>query len=303
MSRIIPKDDLKFQLSATERFVDSISPGEEVTVECEINVNAGMITSLDSVLTADDFKFPYLNPVTGPIEVKGAKAGQMLCVTIKAMELDDLGVTCLFPHNGLFQDWIWARQPEYTATKPMRVANGVVHWDERHTIPIAPMVGVIGVAPQFGAFWSIDNGEHGGNIDVQEIAPGTTVYFPIHADGAHLFLGDCHARQGDGEVCGGGAIDIGARVTLSVEVRDRPARMEWPRFETETHIGTIGCARPLEEAMRVAYREMVYWLADEYGFSETEAYMLMGTIAEGRGTQITNPKTTYVCKMRKDLIA
>lgn len=301
-SKLIKKENLKYQLTANDECVGQIVPGEDVIIECEIAYNGGLVTSLDSVLRPEDFKYPFFNPLTGPIEVKGAKAGQMLCIEIKSMELDEFGLTGLAADSGLFQEWIFQRQPQFERYKPVRVSDGVIHWDEHRKIPIAPMAGVIGVAPAYGSILSLDNGEHGGNIDVQEMGPGCTVYLPVNVDGAYLYIGDCHARQGDGEVCGMGAIDIGARIKLSVEIRDRPARMTWPRFENDTHIGTVGLGRPLEDAMRVAYREMIYWLADEYNFSEADAYMLLSTIAEGRATQIMNPKSTFICKVEKSII-
>jgi acetamidase/formamidase len=187
-------------------------------------------------------------------------------------------------------------------TKPMRVDNGVIHWNETLKIPIEPMVGLIGVAPKIGGVPALDNGEHGGNLDIQEFAPGATVHLPVEHDGAHFFIGDCHARQGDGEVAGMGATEIGARVTLTATLHDRPERMTWPRFETATHIGTIGCTRPMEDAMRIAFEEMIYWMADTYGYSESEAYMLLGTVAEARGTQAVNPKFTYVCKVAREFL-
>lgn len=299
---VVDKTDLKYEISTKERFVASISPGEDITVACEIAYNGGLVTSLDAEIKPEDFRYPFFNPLTGPIEIKGAKAGQTLCIHIKAIELEEFGLTGLAPHSGLFQEWIFERQKQFHHFKPVRVADGVIHWNETLKIPISPMIGVIGVAPSFGSILSLDNGEHGGNIDVQEMGPGSTVYLPVNVDGAYLFLGDCHARQGDGEVCGMGAIDIGARVTFSVDVIDRPDRMTWPRFETETHIGTVGLGRPLEDAMRVAYREMIYWLADEHGFSEADAYMLLSTVAEGRATQIMNPKSTFICKVEKSLL-
>ena len=301
-SKLIKKENLKYQLTANDECVGQIIPGEDVTIECEIAYNGGLVTSLDSVLRPVDFKYAFFNPLTGPIEVKGAKVGQMLCIRIKSMELDEFGLTGLAADSGLFQEWIFQRQPHFERYKPVRVSDGVIHWDEHRKIPIAPMAGVIGVAPAYGSILSLDNGEHGGNIDVQEMGPGCTVYLPVNVDGAYLYIGDCHARQGDGEVCGMGAIDIGARITLSVETRNRPARMTWPRFENDTHIGTVGLGRPLEDAMRVAYREMIYWLADEYNFSEADAYMLLSTIAEGRATQIMNPKSTFICKVEKSII-
>lgn len=300
--KFVAKNNLKYQFSRSDEFVSSVVAGEDFTIECEIAYNGGLVTSLDAKLSPSDFRYPFFNPMTGPIEVVGAKAGQMLAIHIKSIELDEFGLTGLMADSGLFQEWIFERQAEFSQYKPVRVADGFIHWDERRRIPIAPMAGVIGLAPSFGSILSLDNGEHGGNIDVQEMGPGCTVYLPIGVDGAYLYMGDCHARQGDGEVCGMGAVDIGARVTVSVEALDRPSRMTWPRFENETHIGTVGLGRPLEDAMRVAYREMIYWLADDYNFSEADAYMLLSSIAEGRATQIMNPKSTYVCKVEKALI-
>ena len=96
-----------------------------------------------------------------------------------------------------------------------------------------------------------------------------------------------------------GAIEIGARLTVSVELAPRPARMVWPRIETPDHIGTLGCARPLEDAARIAFEEMIYWLEDDYGIPVPEAYMLLGQIAEARCTQMVNPKYTFICKVAK----
>ena len=301
-TRVVEKENLKYEFSTKDPFVASIQPNEKITVACEMAYNGGLVTSLDATITPEDFKYPFFNPMTGPIEVAGAKAGQTLCIHIHEMELEEFGLTGLTAHSGLFQEWIFERQERFNQYKPVRVADGVIHWSNDLKIPVVPMIGVIGTAPAYGSILSLDNGEHGGNIDVQEMGPGCKIYLPVNVDGAYLFMGDCHARQGDGEVCGMGAIDIGARITLSVDVIDRPARMTWPRFETATHIGTVGLGRPLEDAMRVAYREMIYWLTDDYGFTEADAYMLLSTVAEGRATQIMNPKSTFICKVEKSLL-
>lgn len=241
---------------------------------------------------------PFVNPATGPLLVDGAKPGQMLAVRIEAMELDEIGYTALWPGMGMFPDWV--RQKEFgIQTRAMVVRDGFVHWSAERKLPIQPMVGVLGVAPVHGAVLTVDNGVHGGNLDVQEIGPGSTVLFAVHQEGAALYVGDCHALQGDGECVGMGATEVGARVTFSVELRDKPARMTWPRIETETHIATVGCARPLEDAMRIAFEQMVWWLADEHGFTESEAYLFLGQIAEARCTQVVNPKYTYICKVAK----
>lgn len=299
-TRTVTKDGhLKYALSATDAPIGTISPGETVRVECEINCNGGVITSTGSKVGPESVTFPFVNPATGPLSVVGAKPGQVLAVTIEDMELDAIGYTALWPGIGMFPDWV--RQREFgIQTRAMEVGNGFVHWDAKRKLPIQPMVGVLGVAPVHGAVLTVDNGPHGGNLDVQEIGPGNTVLFPITRDGAMLYVGDCHALQGDGECVGMGATEIGARVTLRVELRDKPSRMSWPRIETPTHIATLGCARPLEDAMRIAFEQMVYWLADEHGFTDAEAYMFLGQVAEARCTQVVNPKYTYICKVARE---
>ena len=165
------------------------------------------------------------------------------------------------------------------------------------------MIGVIGVAPVHGAVLTIDNGPHGGNLDVQEITTGNTVLLRVNKAGAHLFLGDCHAIQGDGECNGMGAIEIAATLTVKVSLGKAPPRLNHPRIETPTHICTLGCARPLEDAMRIAFEEMVYWLEDDWKIPAAEGYMLLGQIAEARCTQVVNPKYTYICKVNKSIIS
>jgi amidase len=303
MARLIRKEgNLKYALSASDACIDEIRPGEEIEIECEINCNAGVITSLDSKVSLQNVRLPFVNPATGPLSVAGARAGQMLAVHISEMRLGSLGYTGLWPGIGIFPDWV--RQKEFgIQTRVMEVRDGFVQWSSTRRLAVNPMVGVIGVAPVHGAVLTIDNGVHGGNLDVQEIGAGNTVMFPVQQDGASLYLGDCHALQGDGECVGMGAVEVAANVTFRVAVHDRPARMTWPRLETPTHIATIGCARPLEDAMRIAFEQMVYWLADEYNFTESEAYMFLAEVAEARCTQMVNPKYTYICKVARSFLS
>jgi acetamidase/formamidase len=225
----------------------------------------------------------------------------MLIVEILDMELEGLGFTALWPGIGIFPDWV--RRKEFgRQTRVVEVRDGVVHWSDKVKLPVRPMIGVAGVAPVHGAVLTVDNGPHGGNLDVQEVCPGSSIMFRVQREGAHLFLGDCHAIQGDGECNGMGAIEIAAVLTVRVNRRPAPSRMTWPRIETPTHICTLGCARPLEDAMRTAFEEMVYWMEDEFGVKAPEAYMLLGQIAEARCTQMVNPKFTYICKVSKEIL-
>jgi acetamidase/formamidase len=294
--------NIKYALSANDAFIASVEAGETFVVECAINANDGTIRHLGQQLTDADVALPFVNGATGPIEVKGAKKGDMLKVEIVGIELDTLGFTALWPGIGMFPDWV--RQKEFgQITRVMEVKGGFVHWSDRLKLPVRPMIGVAGVAPVHGAVLTVDNGAHGGNLDVQEITSGNTVMFRVNHDGAHLFLGDCHAIQGDGEANGMGATEIAATLTVRVSLGKAPARLGHPRIETPTHICTLGCARPLEDAMRIAFQEMIHWLEDEYGIPATDGYMLLGQIAEARCTQVVNPKYTYICKVDKGILA
>jgi amidase len=300
--RVTKAGNIKYALSGDEAFVAAVAPGETFTVETAININDGTIHSLGQQLTEADVTLPFVNGATGPIEVKGAKPGDMLTVEVLDMELDKLGYTALWPGIGMFPDWV--RRKEFgLQTRVVAVEDGLVHWNEKLKLPVRPMIGVMGVAPVHGAVLTIDNGTHGGNMDVQEVTTGNKMMFRVAKEGAHLFIGDCHAIQGDGEANGMGAIEIATVVTARVTLSPAPARLNHPRIETPTHICTIGCARPLEDAMRTAFEEMIYWLADDYGIPEPEAYMLLGQIAEARCTQVVNPKYTYICKVSKDILA
>jgi len=300
--RISKANNIKYALSGNDPYIASVEPGETFVVETAINVNDGTIRHVGQQLTETDVTLPYVNGATGPIEVKGSKAGDMLKVEIVKMELDTLGFTSLWPGIGMFPDWV--RRKEFgIQTRVVEVKDGFVHWNEHLRLPVKPMIGVLGVAPVHGAVLTIDNGPHGGNLDVQEITSGNTVMFRVNKDGTHLFMGDCHAIQGDGEANGMGAIEIATTLTVKVSLDKAPARLSHPRIETPTHIATLGCARPLEDAMRIAFEEMINWLEDDYKIPAPEAYMLLGQIAEARCTQVVNPKYTYICKVDKSVLA
>jgi amidase len=300
--RVSKAGNIKYALSGDETFVASVSPGDVFEVECAINVNDGVIRHVGQQLTPADVTFPYVNGATGPIEVVGATKGDALKVEILGMELDKLGFTALWPGIGMFPDWV--RRKEFgIQARVMAVSDGVVHWNENLKLPVRPMIGVIGVAPVHGAVLTVDNGPHGGNLDIQEVTTGSAITLRVEKEGAHLFLGDCHAIQGDGEANGMGATEIAATLTVRASFSNAPARLNHPRIETATHICTTGCARPLEDAMRIAFEEMVYWMNDDWGIPETEGYMLLGQIAEARCTQVVNPKYTYICKVSKSILA
>lgn len=296
--QIIRKDAVKYALAATDSFIAEVKPGETFEVETELNIGGHLITSLDDKLSASDVTLPFVNPATGPIRLVGAKPGDMVVVDVLDVGVHGLGYTALWPGIGIFPDW--CRKKEFgIQNRNVRVEDGIVHWSDTLKLEAKPMIGVIGVAPVAGGTLTIDNGTHGGNLDIQEVTNGNRVMFPVFHEGAYLYFGDVHALQGDAECNGMGAIEIRGHLRLKVDLMPAPKKMIWPRIETPTHICTVGCARPLDDALRIAFEEMVYWLEESYGFSPNEAYMLLGQIAEARATQMVNPKYTYICKVAK----
>src|SRR5205085_8501350 len=114
--------------------------------------------------------------------------------------------------------------------------------------------------------------------------------FRLHHECAHLFRCDCHALQGDGECVGMGAVEIAAELEVRVSLAPAPARLTWPRIETSTHYCAVGCARPLEDAMRIAFEELIYWMEDDWRIPAPDAYLLLAQVADARCTQMVNPK-------------
>lgn len=296
--QIIRKQQLKYALAATDGFIAEVQPGETFEVETELNIGGHLIHDLHDVLHEHDVTLPFVNPATGPVRLASARPGQMVVVDVIEVGVHGLGYTALWPGIGIFPDW--ARRKEWgIQNRNVRVEDGIVHWSDTLKLEAKPMIGVIGVAPVAGGTLTIDNGVHGGNLDIQEVTNGNRVMFPVFHEGAYLYFGDVHALQGDAECNGMGAIEIRGHLKLRVSLADAPKHMTWPRIETPTHICTVGCARPLDDALRIAFEEMVYWLEEGYGIPGPEAYMLLGQIAEARCTQMVNPKYTYVCKVAK----
>jgi amidase len=293
----IEKGEIKFTISPSHPPVERVAPGTRVRIETELNIG-DVLHNVGDEFKAEMVQLPYANGATGPIAVEGATTDHVLVCDIEEIELVPPGFTALIPGFGPFVDWIRRRDFGVHA-RVVDVRDGEVLWDDNTRIPVRPMVGVIGTAPLLDAVSTIDNGPHGGNLDVQEMGPGCRVYLPIAVDDALFYLGDCHAVQGDGELCGIGAIEIRTHTTVRLDLAPKLDGMVWPRIETAEHIGAVACARPLEDAFRLSVEELVKWMVSDYGFAEHDAILLLGQVAEARCTQLANPKYTYVTKIAK----
>jgi acetamidase/formamidase len=261
--------------------------GETIVVETE-DAFSGQIRGPHD--RRDTAAFPFSNPVTGPIYVEGAEKGDTLAIRINEIRpTRGQGATRIpswwwylcKPAETTYPDFLGVNLPHGTRICPIR--DGKVFFDEKHALPYEPMIGTIGTAPEIESISSEKPGPHGGNMDLPDITQGTTLYLPVNVTGALLYMGDVHATQGDAELCGT-AIEMPAEIEATVEIIKR-RRIEWPRIETGEYIGAVACSgtgMPLEEAVRVAFVELIRWLVTEYGFDKWEAYQLCTQAARAR---------------------
>jgi amidase len=253
------------------------------------------------------------NPQTGPFYMNGAEPGDALEVrfdrirpnrdraiastTITPSVLEPGYVRELPPPPGeqVVAEWhIDAERGTATLVSPETGLG-------RFVLPIDPMLGCFGVAPDRGqAISTATSGPHGGNMDYRGFRAGVTVSLPVFVEGALLFVGDGHALQADGEILGTG-LEISMDVEFTVSLRKR-AGIRWPRGETPDHIFTAGNARPLDQAVQHATTEMLRWLAGDLRMSQLDAHILLGQCVEYDVGNVYDPAYTMVCKLAKSVL-
>jgi len=172
---------------------------------------------------------------------------------------------------------------------------------KRIELPLRPMLGRIAVAPAgeeaFGGLWP---GDFGGNLDASDVREGVTVFLPVFHDGAMFYFGDGHALQGDGEIIGSG-LETTMDVTFQFDVI-KGKRIRWPRVEDDQHIMVLASIRPLIDALRIAYVELIEWLIADYGFEKMEAFQVASQIGEVRVANVVDPNYTVVAKFPKKFL-
>jgi acetamidase/formamidase len=239
--------------------------------------------------------------------VEGAEKGDALAVRILEIRPrgeQPSGTTCLIPEFGGLVgtgDTAMLNPPLPERVKKVEIdAVKGVKWSDRITLPYEPFIGTLGTSPEIEAITSLQPDYYGGNMDLPDVAPGSVVYFPVNAKGALLYLGDCHAAQGDGELCGV-AIEHPTVTTIQVDLI-KGWTIRWPRLENDRFIMTIGSGRPLEDAARIAYRELTRWMAKDYGFDELDAYMLLTQAGRVRLGNMVDPKYTVGASILKSYL-
>jgi amidase len=249
------------------------------------------------------------NPLAGPFYVEGAEPGDTLAVKILDLQVDgDQGVGAFAPGFGAINETNYtpmlnAPLPERVWIYPINHADNTATFKALDTdfsvkIPLHPFFGCIGVAPAEGeARSSVVPAEFGGNMDSPEASVGNTVYFPVNVKGGLLYIGDGHAQMGDGEIAGTAIeVPLKARLQLSV-VKGRT--ISWPQFENDDAIMTVGAYRPLDDALRIAFTELVKWIHRDYGLSELDAYELLSQVAKIHLNEMVDPNYVIVASVEK----
>ena len=282
-----------------------VKPGDVIVVETEDAFGGKIKSESDSPSAL--LNFPFLNPQNGPIAVEGAEKGDVLAVHIHSIlprGEQPIGTTALIPefgglvgtaHTALLND------PLPERVKKMEVTEKGVRFNEKITLPYEPFLGTLGVSPEIEAVTSLQPDYWGGNMDVPDVGPGAIVYFPVLHKDAYLYLGDCHATQGDGELCGV-AVEMKSTTTIQVDlIKKWP--IAWPRLENERFIMTIGSGRPMEDATRIAYRELIRWMCEDYGWDKYEAYFFLTQAGRVRLGNMVDPKYTLGASVLKAYLA
>jgi acetamidase/formamidase len=288
----------------------TVKPGTIVQLTTE-DCYAGNVKSVDD-LPSEVCTFPYLNPVTGPIAVEGAEPGDTLAVHfVDITPAREWAVSSTFPHFGALtathatamlhpalEERVWIYEID--------LAAGVCRYQARRSdfsveLPLDPMHGTVGVAPAANeTLMSITPATHGGNMDTPEMRAGTTAYFGVNVEGGLLSVGDGHARQGEGEVCGT-AVESAMNTVVVVDLVKGQGTGS-PRLESDEFLMTTGNARPLEDAYRMSQLDLVQWTGSLLGLDDLDAYQLVSQAGLAPAGNVCDTNYTMVGKLPKWLL-
>jgi acetamidase/formamidase len=228
--------------------------------------------------------------MTGPVEVRGARAGQVLEVRVDSVVPASWG-TAYAGLGGTAWDARLGITGPAVHSWSIDVATGTARDQHGHTVAVRPFLGIIGMPPaEPGRHSTIPPRWHGGNLDCRELVAGSTLYLPIPVDGALLSVGDAHAAQGDGEV-GGTAIECGTeRADLTLDVRDDllGLRLTTPVARTPAGWVCLGVGDDLDEAAAEAMDAMLDLMGALHGLARSDAMALAGVVVDLRVTQVVN---------------
>lgn len=273
---------------------ERVAPGSTILFHCH-DSSAGQLGPSSTVADVVNLDFSKINPVSGPIFVEGAEPGDALKVTIDSFAPSGHGWTANIPGFGLLADQLTEAALTLWKYDPSTLAPAL--WGKEGAVPLKPFAGTIGNAlAEAGLHSIVPPRRVGGNLDIRDLAAGTTLYLPVEVAGALFSVGDTHAAQGDGEVCGT-AIESPMDVVLTLDLV-KGAHLKTPRFTTPgpvtRHLDakgyevTTGIGPDLMSGARDAVANMVDLLCATRGMSAVDAYMLVSTCGDLRISEIVD---------------
>ncbi len=288
----VARDQSVFSLSAEAPPVARIRPGESFVLDTA-DCFSDQIQSAKATPSGVDWE--HINPATGPVFIEGAEPGDVLSVLIERIDIAHRGVMAVSGDFGVLRDRF----------EGMSFAMIPIEGDSAQvagaTVPVRPMIGVIGVAPSGPAVPCGSPGSHGGNMDTRLIGEGATLYLPVFVSGGLLAAGDLHAAMGDGEICGTG-VEVAGSVQLRVDVR-RDVHLTSPVLETSEVVATIASAETLDEAADRATGDMADLLTQRLGLTAADATMLMSAAGQLQVSQVVDPLKTARYAMPVEILA
>lgn len=283
------REQSRFNWSRDYEPATTVTSGAEVHLEI-LDASGGQITSGADSSAVSALDFARVNPVTGPVYIEGARAGDVLQIDILNLAPRTEGWTALIPGFGLLADdfpepWLHVWE----------IDKGLAHFVEGITVPVRPMCGVLGVAPaEAGEHSIVPPRRVGGNMDIPQLGVGATLYLPIEVDGALFSAGDTHAAQGDGEVCGTGiesSMDLDVRLTVRTDLSIDGPEYSVPDMsarETGAAYACTGIAPDLMDASKQAIRAMIRHLQRTTSLDERAAYALCSVAVNLRISQLVD---------------
>jgi acetamidase/formamidase len=272
--------------------VATVPSGAIVAFDC-LDASNGQLTAGSTTAELASLDFGRVDQVNGPVEVAGAEPGDTLEVAILELVPGDWGWTASIPGFGLLADDFG--EPFYKVTAVPGAKGRAEFWPGIH-VPLAPFCGEMGVAPIAGPLSTIPPDLHGGNMDTRHLIAGSTLFLPVFVAGARFSIGDGHAAQGDGEVCGT-AIETPMRALVRLTVR-KDIHVSGPEFiaapdpnaqlRAGRRYATDGIGPDLMTAARDAVRRMIDWLGREHGLSPVQAYLLCSVAVDLRISEIVD---------------
>lgn len=253
--------------------------------------------------TEEDIKklsFDPIHPLTGPVYVEGAEPGDVLKVKLHKVELGNWGWTGIIPGFGFLADEF---DEPYLKTFEFEEGDNTAAFNDSINIPLEPFPGVMGVAPATDSMLStVPPRANGGNMDDPHMTEGTTVYFPVFVEGALFSIGDTHAAQGLGEVCGT-AIEAPMQIVYEIDVIKDGREIQEPQYEKEDYYAVTGYGTTIDEAAEKATRYMIDYLEEEHGMSREDAYALSSLAGDLKIAEVVDePHKLVTMHMSKDVL-